>query len=79
MAKREGESFPYVSPRWEETNFRRARPISRSFPEGPGLRHSDSNSYRHETKPRQQMVSPSYITMGLTEESSIKENQRAQL
>lgn len=35
----------YVRPRCDEIHFRRHRPISRSFSEGVGLRHSFSRSY----------------------------------
>jgi len=36
----------HVRPRCEETYFKRASPISASFAEGSGLRHSVSRSYR---------------------------------
>lgn len=35
---------PYVSPRCDETHFKRQSPISNSFSEGSGLRHSFSKS-----------------------------------
>ena len=35
----------YVRPRCDDTNFKRDTPISRSFSDGPGFRHSVSRSY----------------------------------
>ena len=36
--------YAYVRPRCDETNLRRARPISASFSDGSNLRHSASKS-----------------------------------
>ena len=41
------EVSAYVIPRCDETCFSRQRPISLSFSDGPGLRHSCSRSYMH--------------------------------
>lgn len=37
-----------MRPRWEEIHFRRVNPISSSFSEWPGFRHSVSKSWKHQ-------------------------------
>ena len=39
------EGFAHVRPLCDETNLRRASPISDNFSDGPGLTHSVSRSY----------------------------------